>query len=91
MNPLFTLRKIRDEGNWLGYTLVQVLHFNYNGEGDALALLDGELTYFAKEELNFALFGDPYSGTVFYEPLATELAETRDSAVTAANRQGDLT
>ncbi len=65
--PIMVFKKIEDEGNSLGYDKIEILTFNYDGSGSALALLDGELGSVDKDELSCVLFGDPGSGDRYYE------------------------
>ena len=66
MNPILTLRKVRDQDNFIGFEVIEVLHFNYDGTGEALVSADGDLMSFGGTDLNFILFGDPGDGTVYY-------------------------
>lgn len=34
-------KKISDKGNYFGWKLIEVLQFNYDGEGGAITLCDG--------------------------------------------------
>ena len=65
--PIMVFKKIEDEGNSLGYDKIEILIFNYDGSGSALARLDGELGSIDKDELFYVLFGDPGSGAKYYE------------------------
>lgn len=47
--------------NWLGFEKIEIIKFNYDGKGNALALQDNELTYFSTFDLNFLIFGGWYS------------------------------
>lgn len=64
--PIMRFRKVRDEGNCLGYDEVEILAFNYDGSGGALVRSDGELGSIGKIDLNWLLFGDAWSGDKFY-------------------------
>lgn len=60
-------KKVTDEGNVYGYELIEIIQFNYNGSGSAIAKLDGELDSIHKNDLPIILFGDPGSGDKYYQ------------------------
>jgi hypothetical protein len=43
-----------------GWEIVEILKFNYNGMGDAIANCDGRTTYMHMIDLNTILFGNQY-------------------------------
>lgn len=47
--------------NWLGFEKIEIIKFNYDGEGNALVFQDNELSYFSTFDLNFLIFGGWYS------------------------------
>jgi hypothetical protein len=48
---------------WRGWSeLIEIIKFNYNGLGDAIALCDGRTTYIHLTDLNEILFGSQYGG-----------------------------
>lgn len=63
------LQKILDEGNAYGYETIEIIHFNYNGDGDAIGLYDGgnELEFIHHKDLDLILFGDPVEGSKWYK------------------------
>ena len=61
------LHKITDEGNAYGCDTIEILVFNYNGQGDALVRCDGDLGSMHRNDLALVLFGDPVTGTRWYE------------------------
>lgn len=65
--PIMRFRKIKDEGNCLGYNEIEILVFNYDGSGGALLRSDGELNALGKIDLGWLLFGDAWSGEKSYE------------------------
>jgi len=60
-------KKITDDGNAYGFDMIEVLEFNYDGEGHAIIKEDGELAFCHKNDLNLIMFGDPGSGEKWYE------------------------
>lgn len=48
--------------NYYGFSLVEIIEFNYDGKGQALILEDGSLGYLDEDTLNFVLFGGWYKG-----------------------------
>lgn len=65
--PTLTLRKIRDDGNFIGFDTIEIVQFNFDAQGGALALVDGELELYSGDDLEHILFGDPGDGTRYYE------------------------
>ena len=53
------------------WEIVEIIKFNYNGLGDAIALCDGRTTYVHPAVLNVILFGDHHGG-IHYETVATD-------------------
>ena len=49
---------------------VEIIKYNYNGVGDAIALCDGRLTYVHLADLNLMLFGDQY-GSVHFDVVSS--------------------
>ena len=45
-----------------GWEVVEILKFNYNGLGDAIANCDGRTTYIHMVDLNAILFGSQFGG-----------------------------
>ena len=60
-------KKIKDEGNCYGFDLIEIIKFNYDGEGSALVKQDGELSSYCSSYLDIIMFGDPGSGEKFYQ------------------------
>ena len=44
---------------------IEIIKFNYNGKGDAIALCDNRLTYVHQVDLDLILFGDQYGSEHF--------------------------
>lgn len=59
-------KKIKDEGNSYGFDLIEIIKFNYDGEGSAIAKEDGELCSIHPNDLDIIMFGDPGSGEKYY-------------------------
>jgi hypothetical protein len=53
------------------WEIVEIIKFNYNGLGDAIALCDGRTTYVHLVDLNALLFGSQHGGS-HYDTVATE-------------------
>ena len=53
--------KIRDEGNVYGFEVIEILGFNYDGEGSAIGEFDGDLQSIHINDLELIMFGDPGS------------------------------
>ncbi len=52
-------RILKKENNILGFDIIEILQFNYDGKGTALALADGDFIELdSKELLREVLFGD---------------------------------
>jgi hypothetical protein len=47
--------------NWLGFNQIEILQFNYDGNGNALILEDGDISYMSPKILSFMFFGGWYS------------------------------
>lgn len=47
--------------NWLGFEEIEIIEFNYDGEGKALVLEDGKLGDYSSDDLRFIFFGGWYS------------------------------
>ena len=62
-----TLRKTNAEGNVYGFDTIEFLEFNFDGRGDALVRLDGDLGLLSNGDLMYVLFGDPETGVRWYE------------------------
>lgn len=60
-------KKIRDEDNVYGFDIIEILKFNYDGEGSAIGKFDGELESIHVNDLEIIMFGDPGSGDKYYE------------------------
>ena len=64
------------------WELIEIINFNYNGLGDAIALCDGRTTYMHLADLNAILFGSQH-GSVHYDVIATD----RDRVVLRRSKQ----
>jgi len=53
------------------WELIEIIKFNYNGLGDAIALCDGQTTYMHLTDLNAILFGSQQGG-IHYDAVATQ-------------------
>ena len=51
MMPIMTLEKLSDKYNAYGFDTIEVIAFNYDGEGTAVCFADGYLTLFGKGDL----------------------------------------
>ncbi len=66
MPDLFFGNEWEGWGDFLGsmfpydWEVIEILKFNYNGQGDAIANCDGETKYVHLADLNTILFGDQY-------------------------------
>jgi len=49
---------------------IEIIKFNYNGKGDAIALCDDRLTYIHQVDLDLMLFGDQY-GSIHFDVLTS--------------------
>lgn len=65
--PFLSFVKTTDEGNPYGYDRIDVLVFNYDGGGSALAFSDGELDSYAECDISTIMLGNPYTGDRYYE------------------------
>ena len=45
------------------WEVIEIIKYNYNGLGDAIALCDGRLTYMHLADLNTILFGNQHGGS----------------------------
>ena len=72
MKPLFVLEKTSDENNGYGYSRIELLCLNYNGQGGAIARFDNEaeLNHITAGDLDFMLFGDPGDGDRWYRMVS---------------------
>ena len=59
-------KKIRDEGNVYGFEVIEILGFNYDGEGSSIGKFDGDLQSIHINDLELIMFGDPGSGNKWY-------------------------
>lgn len=57
MNSVLKFKKKTDEGNYLGFDIIEILSFNFDGEGSALCLTDGELEIFSKTDIFDMVYG----------------------------------
>jgi hypothetical protein len=64
------------------WELIEIINFNYNGLGDAIALCDGRTTFMHLVDLNAVLFGSQH-GHVHYDVIATD----RDRVVLRRSKQ----
>lgn len=46
--------------NSIGFKQIEILEFNYDGEGNALVLEDGDLSYYGADTLRFIMFSGWY-------------------------------
>ena len=46
--------------NYLGFTKIEILEFNYDGKGNVLILEDEDLGYLSHDDLMFLMFGGWY-------------------------------
>jgi hypothetical protein len=53
------------------WEIIEIIRFNYNGLGDAIALCDGRTTFVHITDLNAILFGSQHGG-VHYDVVATD-------------------
>jgi len=53
------------------WEIVEIIKFNYNGFGDAIALCDGRTTFVHIVDLNAMLFGSQHGG-FHYDTVATD-------------------
>ena len=62
---VFNLKKENPDSaythNFLGFDVIEVIQFNYDGKGSALVLEDGELSYLGKKQVHFLIFDGWYS------------------------------
>ena len=82
MSPILTLRKITDDGNWYGYEIIEILAFNYDGQGTALVRQDGEVSSYGCVDLELIIHGDPGEGTRWYEPIGPMATEPQTKSDT---------
>ena len=68
--PLLSFVKITDEGNPYGYDRIDVVAFNYDNRGSALALSDGQFDSYAECDISTIMFGHPGTGDRYYELAA---------------------
>ena len=47
--------------NYLGFNQIEIIKFNYDGEGNALVLEDEQIGYMSTETLRFVFFSGWYS------------------------------
>ena len=53
------------------WEIIEIIKFNYNGLGDAIALCDGRTTFVHITDLNTILFGSHHGG-IHYDTVATD-------------------
>ena len=53
------------------WELIEIVKFNYDGLGGAMALCDGRMTYIHLVDLNNILFGNQY-GNIHYDTVAVD-------------------
>ncbi|SNR32616.1 hypothetical protein SAMN06265371_101292 [Lutibacter agarilyticus] len=46
--------------NFLGFDTIEILAFNYDGQGNALVLENGEISYMNQDELRFLFYAGWY-------------------------------
>jgi len=61
LEDMMKFKKIRDEGNVYGFEVIEILEFNYDGEGSAIGKFDGDLQSIHINDLELIMFGDPGS------------------------------
>lgn len=66
------------------WELVEILKFNYNGLGDAIANCDGRVTYMHQVDLNAILFGSQYGGTHYDTVVSSGRFILKRSAISKA-------
>ena len=55
------IKNTNTDDNWLGYDVVEIVEFNFDGAGNALVRIDDEvLSAMAIEDLNLVLCGRTY-------------------------------
>jgi hypothetical protein len=57
-------------GNTLGYNTVEIVQFNYDGNGGVIAIVDNELAYLTKQTLEFLIDGKWYSNDICSDAYA---------------------
>ena len=67
VKALLVLEKVTDDGNPYGFDCIEIIYFNYDGEGGALVKEDGELEYCHPNDLHYILHGD--DGVRWYRPI----------------------
>ncbi len=77
--PVLILKKLTDEGNFIGFDTLRIWRFNFDGEGTALLSFDNEdeLHIMYGKDLNFILCGDPVTGHRCYRPINLCFAKAR--------------
>ena len=65
---LLIFLKTSDDGNVYGFECIEVLYFNYDGEGSALVRMDGEIDSLHPNDLDYILHGDE-DGVRWYQPI----------------------
>ena len=65
---LLILLKTSDDGNAYGFECIEVLQFNYDGQGSALVRMDGELDSLHPNDLDYVLHGNE-DGVRWYRPV----------------------
>ena len=53
------------------WELIEIIKFNYDGLGSAMALCDGRMTYIHLVDLNSILFGNQF-GNIHYDTVAVD-------------------
>jgi len=57
---IMKFKKVTDDDNVFGFDIIEFIQFNYDGDGTALALCDGELTSFHKNDVGEIIDPDIY-------------------------------
>jgi len=80
--PVLILKKLTDDGNFIGFDTIRIWQFNFDGEGTALLSFDSEdeLSSMYGMDLNFILCGDPVSGQRCYRPVNLCFAKARNAS-----------
>lgn len=81
-HPILILEQIpgsdtSDEPNVYGYGTILIWQFNFDGDGSALVTHDdvAELDSYSDKDLQYILFGNPFSGHRWYRPINPYVAD----------------
>ena len=74
-SPILKLKQVKE--NAYGYERIDIVHFNFDGEGSALVYCYHEkekhLASFRGKDLYRILIGDPGSGDIYYKEICDNL------------------